>query len=363
MIWIDVGTPKYALFFSKIIPLLQEKGYKLLITTRYTPNYTEAKAILDLNSIEYIILGDYGGETLKDKFLARIYRQKELVELFDQTGMPKVLFSGAVVDSVQTAFGLGIPVVNIYDTPTVLDPSKPTTLKNLTPVSKLTLPYSTLFFYPFVIPKEIFSSLGLDDKQIIPYNFIDVCLWMDDIKKEDSNDFRTKYNLDKSKYTIMIREEEYKAHYVKERIPILYDLIYKISQSMNVNIVIMPRYENEYLQRDFGDIATVLREKLKPEEYYPFIDLFIGGGGTMNLEAVYYGIPTISTRSIWLIHDKYLVDHNLMHWTNCSDEGLKLAKKLIGTRVNSKKIFCKEECTFKNILVKIEDYFGKENLY
>ena len=160
----------------------------------------------------------------------------------------------------------------------------------------------------------------------------------------------------------MIREEEYKAHYVKEKIPTLYDLIYKIHEDMDVNIVIMPRYENEYLKRDFGNIATILNEKLTPKEYYPFIDLFVGGGGTMNLESVYYGIPTISTRSIWLIHDKYLIDHKLMYWTNCSDKALELCKKLVGTRINAKKHFCKGECSFDGILNKIEDYLGKDNL-
>lgn len=360
MIWIDVGTPKYALFFSKMISLLKKRGYEIIVTTRYTPNYTEAKAILELEGIKHISLGDYGGETLKEKFLARLARQKELVELFDTIGMPHVLFTGAVVDSVQTAYGLGIPVVNLYDTPIILDPKNSLSLTSLTAVSMLTLPYSTLFFYPFVIPKEVFSSTGLQDEQLISYPFIDVCLWMDEIKKEEKNDFRLRYGIDTSKPTVMIREEEYKAHYVKEKIPVLYDLIYKLHDHMDVNIVIMPRYENAYLKRDFGHFATVLEEKLRPEEFYPFIDLFIGGGGTMNLEAVYYGVPTVSTRSIWLIHDRYLVDNGLMHWTNSSKEALDLCKRLIGTRVESKAFFCKENCGFEKILTQIEAFFQEK---
>ena len=56
MIWIDVGTPKYAMFFSKMIPELKARGQKVFVTTRYAPHYTEAKEILELNSIELIII-------------------------------------------------------------------------------------------------------------------------------------------------------------------------------------------------------------------------------------------------------------------------------------------------------------------
>jgi predicted glycosyltransferase len=356
LIWIDIATPKYALFFSKMIPILKKRNYDILVTTRYSENYTEAKAILDLNNIDYTILGDYGGNDLRGKFLSRLNRQKEIVDLFDTIDYPRFLLTGAVVDSVQTAYGLGIPVVNIYDTPATTFPNDPVTPKSLTPVSRLTLPYSTLFFYPFVIPSHVFDSLGIDSDKIIPYSFIDVCLWMDTIEKKEENDFRVKYNLDTNKSTVMIREEEYKAHYVNKQLPTLYELIYKLKE-LDINIVIMPRYEKEHLEKDFGSFTTVLQDKLKPKEYYPFIDLFIGGGGTMNLESVYYGIPTISTRSIWLIHDQYLVENNLMHWTDCSDKGLVLVKKLLGTRVDAKKYFCKGTCSFKTIIDKIENYF------
>jgi len=266
-----------------------------------------------------------------------------------------VLICGAVVDSVHVAFGLGIPIVNIYDTPAVTNPGNLESPKNITAVTRLTLPYSKLFFYPYIMPRSMFSNLALSDEQIIPYDFVDVCLWMKDIKVEDKNDFRKRYGIDNGKMTIMIREEEYKAHYVSEKLPLLYSVIPALKEEINANIVIMPRYESEYLERDFGDIAVVLKEKLRPEEFYPFIDLFIGGGGTMNLESVYYGIPTISTRSIWLYHDQYLIQNGIMHWTNSEKEAVELAKDLIGKKLDNKRFFCRGNCDFKNILDKIEE--------
>lgn len=356
MIWIDVGTPKYAMFFSCMIPELKRRGHDVLVTTRYAPHYTEAKEILELQGIEHIVLGEYGGSTLLQKFQARIFRQKEFLDIFEARGIPEVLICGAVVDSVHVAYGIGIPVVNIYDTPASTFAGDKENPKNLTAVARLTLPYSKLFFYPYIMPREMFNNLTLEEHQIIPYDFVDVSLWLKNIKRDEKNDFRVHYGLDKNLPTIMIREEEYKAHYVKDKIPIIYTLIRKIKERIDANIVIMPRYERDYLERDFGDVAHVLQKKLKPEEFYPFIDLFIGGGGTMNLEAVYFGIPTISTRSIWLYHDQYLIENGLMHWSNNIEDILELVPKIIGKKSDNHKYFIKEggDESFNSIITKIE---------
>lgn len=354
MIWIDVATPKYAMFFASMIGELQQRGHKILVTTRYAPNYTEPKAILDLYKIPHIILGEYGGKTLLEKFEARISRQKEILDLFKEKGVPQVLICGAVVDSIQVAYGIGIPVVNMVDTPAYDIPNHWGIARNITVVSKLTIPCSTLLFYPFMLPKELMLQFALKESQIQSYPFIDVALWINAIKKEERNDFRIRYGLDSTKPTILIREEEYKAHYVKEKIPTIYEVIPLLKKAFDANLVIMPRYEKEQLKEDFSKVATILEEKLKPEEFYPFIDLFIGGGGTMNLEAVCYGIPTISTRSIWLMHDQYLIKNKLMFWSQDCNEIIKIAKEMIGKRVDSQSYFVQGECNFNAIISRIE---------
>ncbi len=353
MIWIDVATPKYAMFFVGMIRELEKRGFEVLVTTRYAPNYTEAKEILEIHKIPHIVLGEYGGATLLEKFEARIFRQKEILDLFQARGVPKVLICGAVVDSVQVAYGIGIPVVNIYDTPAFTKPKDKQCPKELTAVARLTLPFSKIFFYPFIFPKELMLRFALDENQIQPYPFIDVALWINAIKKDSKNDFRIRYGLDTTKPTILIREEEYKAHYVKEKIPTIYEVIPLLKKQMDANLVIMPRYEKDRLKKDFGAIATILEEKLKPEEFYPFIDLFIGGGGTMNLESVCYGIPTISTRSIWLVHDQYLIKNKLMFWSQDCNEIVQIARSMLGKRIDSQSYFVQGECSFDLMINRI----------
>ena len=124
----------------------------------------------------------------------------------------------------------------------------------------------------------------------------------------------------------------------------------------------MPRYESDHLKENFSSYAMILEEKLKPEEFYPFIDLLIGGGGTMNLEVSYYGIPVISTRSLFLYHDTFLLDNQLMTHVKTKEEALNAISSNLKKGINkeNKKFFCKEKCCFENIIKKIEAFL-KEN--
>lgn len=353
MIWIDVDTPKYSHFFAKLMPGLKALGYDFLVTTRYNAGYTEAKRILDFYGIDSVIVGRYGGASVEDKFRARLARQEEFLRVFAERGRPAVLLSGSAPDSIQAAFGLGLPVINFCDTPLR---APVFSYDDVTIVSRLTLPLSSLVFYPFVIPREIFSHLCVGEDRLREYGFIDVCLWMDGIVADPARDFRKKYGLDPAKPTVLVREEEYKAHYVKTKLSVIYDLTRKIACEMDVNVVIMPRYEVEPLKREFADIAFVLEDKLPPEDYYPFIDLLVGGGGTMNLEAACYGIPTLSTRSLWLYHDKYLMDNGLMFWTDNADNGLSLARQMIGKKSDNRRFFRKTGASEADIVAQIDGF-------
>ncbi len=58
--------------------------------------------------------------------------------------------------------------------------------------------------------------------------------------------------------------------------------------------------------------AAVLEEKMVIQHLLAFADLFIGGGGTLNSEACFFGTPAISTRSFVSHYDKLLIDAELM---------------------------------------------------
>jgi predicted glycosyltransferase len=326
-IWFDLVTPKSVLFFRPIIEELKNKGKKVLITARESEDYKEVVDLLKLYNLEFVNRGEFGGGDLKDKLKASINRQKELMEFVSEFNIKKLVCLSSV-DAVRVAFGLGIPVYNFYDIP--LSDYK-TNFKKALPQARLTIPLATKMFKPFVVPDEVILRFGLEKEQIIEYNFIDPLIWLKNFKfnKTYVEKIYKRYNIDRNKFTILVREEEYKASYVNKKYPFLYEALPLIYKKFNANIIIIPRYESEYLKKEFP-FAYVIEEKIILQHLLEDVDLFLGGGGTINTEACFLGTPTISTRSFISHYDKWQIDNNLMVWTNNLNELInyvKLAKE------------------------------------
>lgn len=387
MIWLDIIDPKYVLFFKSIIPQL-EKLDSVLVTTRQSDGYDECARLLKLFNITSHAIGGYGGVSKLGKLQARLDRQNGFLNLFKKLGeTPRLFITGASVDGVQSAFGLGIPIVHFADTPVA---NERFNLRDITILSRLSIPLSTIVFRPFIVPEICYTSLGLESTQVIPYHFIDVALWLQDMPMTSSFSqtlqilnnnncvdthileahkervaFCNELLFDPRLPIILVREEEYKAHYVKQQLPIIYEATLEIYANFEANILIMPRYAEietrkmlklESIKNPKAHI-NILSRKLTPHRFYPHIDVMIGGGGTMNLESCYLGIPTISTRSLLLFHDRYLIDNGLM-WHCKNIESILTKTKEIITKAHTKRIqnalFAPKNASFDEILPHIE---------
>jgi hypothetical protein len=322
-IWFDLITPKSVLFFNPIIQELKKRDKNILITAREGQDYKEVVDLLNLYNLEFINRGTFGGGDLKDKLHASIHRQKELMEFISRYDIEKLVCLSSV-DAVRVAFGLGLPVCNFYDIP--LSDYK-TNFKRALPQARLTIPLSTKMFKPFVVPDEVILRFGLEKDQIVEYNFIDPLIWLMDFKFNEKyvKEFYEKFGIDRRKFTILIREEEYKASYVNKKYPFLYEMLSIIHKKFDANIIIIPRYESDYLKREFP-FAYIIDEKIVLQHLLKDVDLFIGGGGTINTEACFLGTPTISTRSFISHYDKWQIDNGLMVWTNNKNELMKYVK-------------------------------------
>lgn len=319
MIWFDLITPKSVLFFEPIIRELS-KDEEIIITSRGDEDYNEVNELLKLKKLKYKSFGGYGGKNLNDKFEASLNRQKKLNEYIEDLGI-HILVNLCSVDACRVAFGNGIKIINFCDFPTAKD-------DKLTHVAKLTLPLSNTIFYPFYIPKEIFLNYC---ENVIEYDFLDPVIYLQSQNKDKS--FFNGLNLDKNKKTILYREEEHKSGYVSEQ----KTFIEKILKDIDVNLIVIPRYEYLIVKKKFPN-AIVLKEKIELSNILPFVDLFIGGGGTINIESVYWGIPTISTRSFLCHYDRYLIDNNLMFHIKKEEEFLEVFNKIDTLKLNTNKI-------------------------
>ena len=326
MLWFDLVTPKSVMFFKEIIKGIQKRGKDVFITTRKSEAYSEVAELLDLYNIEYVAIGGFGGESLNGKYQASLDRQYSLFKLIARL-KPEKLVCLCSVDANRLAFGLGIPIINFYDIP--LSDYRSDFRKAL-PQARLTIPLSKLVFRPFVVPEEIFCRFSLEADQVAAYNFLDPVIWLKDFKPKKDEVKRLLKNLGakNSKPLIVVREEEYKASYVQQKIPVLYDALPKIHEQTGANIVIIPRYESSYLVDQFP-FAYVLPEKMVIQHLLAHSNLFIGGGGTINIEATYFGTPTISTRSFVSHYDQFLIEKGLMKWVDNEEELIKSACEMI----------------------------------
>jgi len=335
MIWFDLVTPKSVLFFEPIIKKIKEQDIDIFITTRGGEGYKETIELLDLYNLPYTNIGNFGGSSLKSKFEASIDRQIKFMEFIGEHHIDRLVCLSSV-DACRVAFGLGIPIINFYDIPLS---DYTTNFTRALPQARLTIPLAKKMFRPFVVPDEVIERFGLDSSQIHEYNFIDPLIWLRNFKYDLNyvKKILKDYDIDYSKSTIVIREEEYKSCYVDKKYPILYEAIDEIQDLTNANIILIPRYESEYLEKEFPN-TIVLKEKVEIQHLLVFCDLFIGGGGTINSEACFLGTPTISTRSFISHYDKYQIDNNLMVWVETKEELIKKVQLMIGTKVDTKPI-------------------------
>jgi len=324
------------MFFRPFIKKIKERGHDVLVTAREGDGYKEVVDLLTLYRIDFINRGFFGGANLGDKLKASIHRQLALMEYIEKRNITKLVCLCSV-DANRVAFGLGIPIINFYDIPLS---DHTANFKKALPQARLTLPLSTKAFRPYMVPQGIFERFSMEPDQIYSYQFLDVVAWLHDFKPDRAfyDDFLKSHGLDKDKKTIVVREEEFKASYVHKKFPVLYDGLKIIHETMDVNIIIIPRYEHEPLQALFP-YAAVLEEKMVIQHLLAFADLFIGGGGTLNSEACFFGTPTISTRSFVSHYDKLLIDAELMEKIDTKEELVETTKRIMSQRKDPKTLF------------------------
>lgn len=351
MVWFDLVTPKSVLFFKPFIEEIKRRDRKVLVTAREGEGYTEVVDLLNLYGIEFFNRGTFGGASLGDKLRASIHRQLLLMEFIEEHNIDRLICLCSV-DANRVAFGLGIPIVNFYDIPLSDYQSN---FKKALPQARLTIPLSFRAFRPFMVPQEIFERFCLESDQIHSYAFLDVVAWLKGFKasREIYEAMLKALSADIRKPTIVVREEEFKASYVQKKYPILYEALEILKDKVDANFIIIPRYEPEPLKEMFP-FAKVLNEKMVIQHLLAYCDLFIGGGGTINSEACYFGTPTISTRSFVSHYDKMLIDMELMKKVDTKEELVDTAMCIMGSRnIHAKELLNDMEFDIKKLVDKV----------
>lgn len=325
-IWLDSVTPKDSLLIYSLLPLLREKGYETLVTAKKQTQTTE---ILGLLNVEYKCLGEYGG-TLTEKLASEQKRTLQFIDLFNEIGLPKVLWTHGDVSAIRTAFGLQIPIVYGNDT------------LHATHVAKLVSPLVDWLVAPVSFGKT-WSKFGIPKSRIVLYDGLEEVAWL-----SRKNEFACPQWLEEVKGknpVVLFRNAEYKASYYSNVKVDAFHLVKEISKMATV--VYLPRYAEEI--KTLGNLSNVVIPP-KPAlaiQLIPYVDAVVGSGGTICREAALMGVPTINFH-FWDAPARYLHQKGFpIEYVRSMDKIIYVTRKILksaGTsRLNTKRMLEKLE--------------------
>ena len=274
-VWIDIHTPKQALFFWPVIEKLRQDGHEVLVTAR---RYEQLDWIFNIINIDVKIIGEFGGDTLYGKLLASTKRQLDLLQLFSES-KPRITLSSGSIEACRVSYGLGSRHILVSDTPH-------------SPVNRLCAPLSEFILTPYFIPNVEWLRYGVKKRAIKRYRSLDPVAW---IRRIDAYKEALK-DIDLPENYVLVRTPESKASYILGRgLDEVIKLLNVITKLDSYSIVVLTRYKEE---------AEIIRQKSpkdviiidKPVMAIPLIkkaSLVLSGGGTIAQEAALLGKPTI----------------------------------------------------------------------
>ncbi len=282
--WFDAVTAKEPLLFNAIAKELEKLGHEAIFTCR---DYDYVASLFLLLDLDVKILGKHGGGTLFGKLMAGNERIALLAQYINQLETkPDYHISFASPESTRVAFGLGIPVITINDSP------------HAVAVGKLTTPLSKYLVYSSCIDKRKWLKLGAVEDQLQPYDGIDEVAWLRNFKP--NKDVLGLLGLHQDDSFIVGRPEESNAAYMLNRDmvdqTVLDAILDEIFNNYEGRAVIFPRYEKQkqYLKKKFKDRIIIPPRAVDTLSLCYYSDLCISGGATMAREGAAIGTPSIS---------------------------------------------------------------------
>ena len=282
-IWIDILTPKHALFFEPLYRDFARERHELLLTTR---TYREAEEALELKRLRYHIVGEHGGATRYGKLLASGRRVVKLAQLVE-SWHPDTAVSFSSPEAARVAFGLGVPHVAVNDSP------------HSWQVARLSIPLSRYICSPWIIQRRVWLSFGAWPDGIVAYKALDAAAWLKRHKPNPA--VLRQLSLTRDKPIIVLRTEESYASYLEgkasDEAPVIGPVAEEILKlKLDTQVVISTRYGRQapVLRQKFGKRVRVVDHIVDSTSLLYYSTIFIGSGGTMTVEAALLGRPAIS---------------------------------------------------------------------
>lgn len=350
-IWFEALTGKQAILFHHLANKFEEAGHQIIISSR---NYDYTESNLTRLGRDFVSIGKYGGASFKDKLITGSQRIIALTKVIDEY-KPDILISFPSPDAFRTAFGLGIPSIQLNDTP------------HARAVGKLTISLSNALIHPEAIKSSEFGKYGIT--QFYPYAGIDEVLWVKTHKNNIA--ILDKLQIEREKY-VVVRCEESKSAYFQDLYPsirpgstILVDIISKLKEyHKKLDIVAFPRYPEQ--EEVLKDSSLIIPDKsVDTLSLFAFARAVMTAGGTMGRESALLGTPTIYSFPLELAVSDYIYRkgfplHHCPNHLNVPKQMIKLLKYSRMDETLRKKMLSKLKTPFDALQKAIKNIMSVE---
>jgi len=339
-VWVDITNAPHAHFFKGVIHELEKTGHEILVTTREFDGLT---AILDMEGIDYYVVGRHGGATLEGKLIASSERMYKLSKLIIEEKPDLAIYKHSA-EAPRVAFGLQIPSIGFVDNETAIAQNK------------LILPYTRLLLYPKAIDAYELLKCGADPNGMRPVNGFSELAHLYGFRPDRG--VLRELGLRRNEYIVM-RTEPVKANYfngpeksvLEDVIPLLPDM----------PIVLFPRTPEQRKRFERFKNVIMPEKPLDSLSLLYYARLMIGAGGTMNRESIALGTPTISTYPGKLLAvTKWLVEMGVKYHSTDPVEVARAAERMINLNGSYRAYIRNVVSGFENpldvILREIESY-------
>ena len=276
-IWIAIGTPFQANFFSPLIKELSGE-YEFLIFAR---NHDHIFKILDAKKIDYIAVGKHGGKELEGKLQAYAQGIQEMIPLVKRE-KPDLLLTERWPEAVRVAFGFNIPSWAIfYD-------------ERERHVNQMVFPLANKVFSPrFYSIEDLYHHGVADPEKVVWFNGFHTC-YLKGQKFSDNNPFE---KMGIKKPILLVRPEPEFAAFFPHVRPVLERAVerlvdIKTDDGRMLNVVVLPRSEDQ--AKRYSRLNVVVADESTIECPVAHIDIALGSAETMLMEAFTLCKPAIS---------------------------------------------------------------------
>jgi hypothetical protein len=279
-VWIDVSNSPQVPFFRPLIALLEARGHEVEVSTR---DYAQTLELLTLHGIGHETVGPrHGGAGIWGKGRAMAGRLREL-RRYARGRQFDIALSHASHELPLVARSQGIPSAYAFD-------------YELARVQHgLGCRAARRVIVPEAIPQDRLDRLGARAGKVRRYPGLKEEYYLAGF--EPDTRVLGDLGLDRELILVVVRTPPEVSLYHRHGNPLFADVLRRLGSDPGVRAVVLPRTkEQRDTIRALSLPSLVVPERaVEAQSLVALADLVVSAGGTMNREAVAFGVPVYTT--------------------------------------------------------------------